>query len=108
MGRRWLRDGGLNRFIRAFRRDQRGGTMVFMAIGLFASAGMAALAVDMGYFYLLKVQLQTAADVSALAAARQLPDEDAARTAAVAYAVMNMPTNEHGSILATTDVVAGT
>ena len=52
--------------------------MLLMAIGLLASASMAALAVDMGYFYLLKAQLQTTADVSALAAVRQLPDEDAA------------------------------
>jgi hypothetical protein len=81
--------------------------MLLMAIGLLASASMAALAVDMGYFYLLKTQLQTTADVSALAAVRQLPDEDAARTAAVAYAVLNMPTSEHGSVLATSDVVPG-
>ena len=112
MGRKWFRDGwlrggGPNRCIRAFLRDQRGGTMVFMAIGLLASVGMAALAVDISYFYLLRGQLQTTADVSALAAAGELPDEDAARTAAVAYAVKNMPTSAHGNVLATADVVTG-
>ena len=112
MVRKWLRGGWLRearpiRFLRALQRDERGGTMLLMAIGLLASASMAALAVDMGYFYLLKTQLQTTADVSALAAVRQLPDEDAARTAAVAYAALNMPTSEHGSVLAASDVVPG-
>ena len=81
--------------------------MALMAIGLLASAGMAALAVDVGYFYLLKVELQTTADVAALAAVRELPDEDAMRTTAVAYAAKNMPTSEHGNVLATADVVMG-
>ena len=107
MGCEWFRTGGPKRFIRAFRRDERGSTLALMAIGLFASAGIAALAVDIGYFYLLKGNLQTTADVSALAAVRQLPDEDAARTTAVAYAIMNMPTSAHGNVLASTDVVTG-
>jgi Flp pilus assembly protein TadG len=96
-----------NRFIRAFLRDERGGTMLLMAIGLLASASVAALAIDIGYFYLIKGRLQTTADVSALAAVRQLPDEDAARTAAVAYAALNMPTNQHGSVLASADIMTG-
>jgi len=107
MGCEWFRNGGPKRFIRAFRRDERGSTLALMAIGLFASAGIAALAVDIGYFYLLKGNLQTTADVSALAAVRQLPDEEAARTTAVAYAIMNMPTSAHGNVLASTDVVTG-
>ena len=81
--------------------------MAFMAVGLFSSAGMAALAVDISYFYLLKVQLQTSADVAALAAVRELSDEDAMRTTAVAYAAKNMPTSEHGNVLANADVVMG-
>lgn len=112
MARTWFRDrrlrkSGAKRFVRAFLSDERGSTLVLMAIGLFTSAGIAALAVDIGYFYLLKDRLQTTADVSALAAVRQLPDEDAARTTAVAYAVMNMPTGAHGNVLATADVVPG-
>ena len=92
MGLKWLRDGGPKRCIRAFLRDQQGATLVFIAIALFASAGVAALAVDMGYFYLLKGRLQTTADVAALAAVRQLPDQNALRTAALEYAPKNMPT----------------
>ncbi len=106
MARKWLQDRPI-RFIRAFQRDERGGTMLLMAIGLLASASMAALAVDMGYFYLLKTQLQTTADVSALAAVRQLPDEDAVRTSALEYAAKNMATNAHGNVLVNTDVVTG-
>ncbi len=104
---KWLRDGGPKRFIRAFQRDERGGTMLLMAIGLLASASMAALAVDMGYFYLLKTQLQTTADVSALAAVRQLPDQNALRATALAYAIKNMSASEHGSVLVNADVVTG-
>ncbi len=54
-----------------------------MAIVLFPAAVVTALAVDMGYFYLLKGRLQTTADVAALAAVRQLPDQNALRTAAL-------------------------
>ncbi len=93
--------------MRAFLGDQRGGTLLFMAIGLFASAGVAALAVDMGYFYLLKERLQTTADVAALAAIRQLPDQNALRTTALAYAPMNMSASEHGNVLVNADVVTG-
>ncbi len=107
MGRRLFRNGGPRRCIRAFQRDQRGATMVLMAIGLFASAGMAALAIDMGYFYLLKGRLQTTADVSALAAIRQLPNQDALRASALEYAPKNMAASEHGSVLVTADVVPG-
>ncbi len=107
MGRRLFRNGGPRRCIRAFQRDQRGATMVLMAIGLFASAGMAALAIDMGYFYLLKGRLQTTADVSALAAIRQLPSQDALRASALEYAPKNMATSEHGSVLTNADVVPG-
>ncbi len=116
MGRKWLRDGGPKRCVRAFLRDQQGGTLVFMAIGLFASVGMAALAVDVGYLYILKNRLQTTADVAALAAVAEIPgydevgevpDQDAMRATALQYAPKNMPASEHGSVLATADVVTG-
>ncbi len=81
--------------------------MAFMAVGLFASAGIAALAVDMGYLYILKSRLQTTADVSALAAVRQLPDQTALRNTALAYAPKNMAASDHGNVLVTADVVTG-
>ena len=107
MGRKWLRDGGPKRCVRAFLRDQRGGTFVFMAIGLLASMSLAALAVDMGYLYILKNRLQTTADVAALAAVRQLPDQNALRTTALDYAPKNMAASAHGNVLVTGDVVPG-
>ena len=93
--------------IQAFVRDEQGSVLVFMSIALFAAFSIAALAVDMSYFYLLKNRLQTAADVAVLAAVKQLPDEDATRATAVAYAIKNMPISEHGSVLVTSDVVIG-
>ena len=81
--------------------------MAFIAICLFASAGMAALAVDMGYLYILKSRLQTTADVAALAAVRQLPDQNALRTTALDYAPKNMAASAHGNVLVTGDVVTG-
>ena len=93
--------------MRAFLRDQQGATLVFVAVGLFASAGMAALAVDIGYFYVLKNRLQTTADVAVLAAAGQLPDADAVRTTALAYTAKNMAASAHGTVLANADVVTG-
>ncbi len=107
MGRKWLRDGGPKRCVRAFLRDQRGATLVFMAFGLFASAGLAALAIDAGYLYLLKGRLQTTADVAAMAAVRQLPDQNALRTTALDYAPKNMAASAHGNVLVTGDVVTG-
>ena len=107
MGLKWLRDGGPKRCIRAFLRDQQGATLAFMAIGMFASAGMAALAVDAGYLYILKSRLQTTADVAALAGVRQLPDQNALRTTALAYAPKNMAVSDHGNVLVTGDVVPG-
>ncbi len=107
MGRRWLRDGGPKRSIRAFLRNQQGATLVFMAIGLFASMSLAALTVDIGYLYILKNRLQTTADVAALAAVRHLPDQNALRATALAYAIKNMSASEHGSVLVNADVVTG-
>ncbi len=78
-----------------------------MAIGVFASVGMAALAVDVGYLYILKSRLQTTADVAALEAVRQLPDQNALRTTALDYAPKNMATSDHGNVLVTGDVVTG-
>ena len=98
---------GANRCIRAFLRDQQGAIMAFMAFGLFVSAGLGALAMDMGYLYIVKSRLQVAADVAALAAVRQLPDEAAAQSTALTYAVKNMPASAHGGVLVNADVVLG-
>jgi uncharacterized membrane protein len=51
---------------------------------------LAARAIDIGYFYHTKNQLQSATDASALAGAAALPDETTARAEAVKYALMNI------------------
>lgn len=53
--------------------------------------GMGALAVDVGYWYVVQKTAQDAADAAALAAARELPDCGAAEDVARVYGTRNMP-----------------
>lgn len=71
-------------------KNNRGQVLVLVAISLVVILGFAALAIDLGYFYHTKNQLQGAADAAALAGAAALPDETDARTAAVSYAFKNI------------------
>ena len=52
--------------------NRRGATAIIVAIVLVVLLGVAALAVDIGYLYAAKNELQNAADSAALAGARQL------------------------------------
>lgn len=65
---------GIGRIIRKIpgAKDRRGATAIVVAIVLIVLLGIAALAVDIGYLYAVKNELQNAADGAALAAARQL------------------------------------
>ena len=92
---------------RRFLRDQRGSAITMFAVFLMAVAGFAAIAIDGGYLYSLKSKLQTTADAAVLVAVSELPDTDAARTAAIVMAGKNMPPGEHGAVLANADVVTG-
>ncbi len=91
--------------IKAFASDSRGSVYVWVAGGLLATLGLAGLAVDMSYFYVLRNQLQTSADSAALAGARLISDADEMRTEAKKYARMNVPHDM--SILADSDIVSG-
>ena len=93
--------------IRALFRDERGSTVMMFAVFLMAGVGFAAIAIDGGYLYSLKNKLQTTADAAVLVAVSELPDTDVARTAAIVMAGKNMPTGEHGAVLADADVVTG-
>ena len=53
-------------------RDERGMTMIFMAISLVGLLGMSALALDLGQGYTSHRRMQNAADAAALAGSRQL------------------------------------
>ncbi len=90
-----------------FRRDQGGSAITMFAVFLMVGAGFAAVVIDGGHLYSLKNKLQTTADAAVLVAVSELPDTDAARTAAIVMAGKNMPPGEHGAVLANADVVTG-
>jgi Flp pilus assembly protein TadG len=56
-------------------RDQRGVTIILVAILMFVFLGIAALAIDLSSLYVTRNELQNAADAGALAGARFLYDE---------------------------------
>jgi Putative Flp pilus-assembly TadE/G-like len=58
---------------RAFRRRQRGQTIVFAAVAMVAIVGGLAIVVDAGIFFVVQRQFQTAADAGALAGAWHNP-----------------------------------
>jgi len=65
---------------------------VMVALTLVVLLGIAALAVDVGYYLVQRAKTQTAADAAALAAASYLPEAvPAARTAATDFATRNLP-----------------
>ena len=81
-----------------FRGDEQGSVALWLAGAMGAAIGMGALAVDLGNFYLQETRLQIAADVAALAAARELGNgEQAVRDAAVDYAEKNLPPAAFGT-----------
>jgi Flp pilus assembly protein TadG len=63
-----------------------------VALTIVVLLGIAALAVDVGYFLVQRTKAQTAADAAALAAASYLPDAvPNARTAAIDFGTRNLP-----------------
>ena len=55
-----------------FIKDERGFALVFLGLTIVVFLGFAALAVDIGYLYAARNELQNAADAAALAGAREL------------------------------------
>jgi hypothetical protein len=72
-------------------RHEAGQTVVLIAVLLPLFLGLGAIAVDVGYWYVIKKTAQDAADAAALAAARELPDVCAAEAKGKEYALANMP-----------------
>ncbi len=91
-----------------FAADRRGSMAVWFALGMVAICGMGAVAVDLSRLYVFETQLQGAADAAALAAIDELPDENAARSAAIEYAGKNLDSAVHGTALSDSDVEFGT
>jgi Flp pilus assembly protein TadG len=75
-------------------RDERGATLVLVALGLAVFLGMVALAVDLGMMLSARTESQRVADAAALAGAGSLitqPDDEArARQWAIDYAAQNI------------------
>jgi Flp pilus assembly protein TadG len=57
-------------------KDQRGATAIVVALSMAALVGMAALAIDLSHLYVVKNELQNAADAGALAGARVLYNDE--------------------------------
>ncbi len=93
--------------LKGFLEDQSGSSYIILALGVAMIFGMAGLAVDMGHGYMLRQRLQTAADAAALAASAQLSSSSSVVTTAQEYAVKNMPTEQHGTVLTAGDVQSG-
>jgi hypothetical protein len=72
-------------------RHEAGQTVVLFAILLPLFLGLGAIAVDIGYWYVVRKSAQDAADAAALAAARELPVGSIAEATAIEYVEANMP-----------------
>jgi hypothetical protein len=78
--------------MRAARRE-RAQILPLIALSLVALLGIAAFAIDVGFAYYGKRQLQSATDAAALAGAQDLPNAATAITTATSYAAANTPSN---------------
>ena len=74
-------------------RSVRGQILPLVVLMLVAMLGIAAFAIDVGYAYYAKRQLQSATDAAALAGAQDLPNGTTAIATATSYAAANTPAN---------------
>lgn len=75
-------------------KEERGFALVYIALMIVVLIGFVGLAVDMGYMFVTKGQLQNAADSGALAGVSQLSDVTAARQTAKQFAERNKAAGE--------------
>ncbi len=73
----------------ALLRNKRGLALVYIALLMVAFCAFLGLAVDIGYMYVAKGQLQNAADSAALAGASGLPNQTDAKDRAKTFAEIN-------------------
>lgn len=76
-------------WVKRLKKDESGAAMVVVVLSMVMILGFASLAVDLGNAYNNKVEMQNACDLSALAAAALLPDENATKLKAREYAELN-------------------
>ncbi|QWV95105.1 Tad domain-containing protein [Geomonas oryzisoli] len=80
----------MDAFRKIRRRDQKGFALVYIALMIVVLVGFVSLAVDLGYIYVAKGQLQNAADAAALAgASMNLSDSLTVRAKAKQFAAIN-------------------
>ena len=84
---------------------RRGAVATMVAILMVVLLGCVAMAVDIGYLYVARTELQRAADASALAGASQLPNIPYAIVEARYYATLNSP--NQGQVLNHGDTIIG-
>jgi Flp pilus assembly protein TadG len=90
------------------RKTDGGQTVVLVTVFMMSLLGAAALAIDLGNFYLTKRAVQAAADASALAGASQLPvSQSAALTTANGMYAKNGKASDSVSVSVTTTNVSG-
>jgi Flp pilus assembly protein TadG len=91
----------------AVRRGERGSVLAVSALGMLAFLLATGLCVDIGHFYLVKGELQNAADAAAIAAASSLNSDDGGITHATDVAVQsfnNYDFNHKQATITRTDV----
>ncbi len=97
----------------SFIRDRRGAVAVMVALGVTMLVGITGLAIDVGSYYMLQIQLQNSADSVALSAVTlvasgQSADNDTAvQDRAKEYALKNMAYADHGKTLVNGDIDLG-
>ncbi|MGB9079893.1 MAG: pilus assembly protein TadG-related protein [Desulfuromonadaceae bacterium] len=69
--------------------NNKGVAVVYIALMIVVLVAFVSLAVDLGYIYVAKGQLQNAADAAALAGATQLPNSIKVKAEAVKFALAN-------------------
>lgn len=89
--------------------NQKGMVFVYIALFMVALCAFLGLAVDVGYLYVAKGQLQNAADSAALAGASGLPDQTDARDKAKTFAEINtvVPGTETNVAVSPGDIILG-
>ena len=90
-----------------FWRDRRGAMLPVIALSFTVILAAGALGIDVSRLTVERSRLQTTADIAARAATRLLPNANAARAEAIAYAQNNMPPQEFGNVLVAQDVEVG-
>jgi len=84
-------------------RSERGQALILAALAMVVILGFAALAIDVGYWYSQKREVQNAVDAAALAGAQELPDDPAAaETVAREYLTKNGVSETNGDTVSIT------